>query len=74
MGGASRSYQLAVAVLDGGPCESAAMDVRLVGNVDPFQLLDLARFADNPGQGEQGYVNTVFESLFFPRKLGAFKR
>lgn len=55
----------------GSIAKALPMDVRF-RDVDPFNCWIWIRFADNPGQGEQGYVNTVFESLFFLGKLGAF--
>jgi len=49
------------------------MDVQ-ISDVDSVQLLDLAPVsADNPGQGEQGQCEHVFEKVwFFPRQVGAF--
>ncbi len=47
------------------------MDVRF-REVDPFNCWIWLRFADPPGQGERGYVETAFDSWFFLGKLGGF--
>ncbi|MCP9791441.1 DUF3531 family protein [Vulcanococcus limneticus Candia 3F8] len=39
---------------------------------DPFNCWIWLRFAAPPGQGERGYVETVFDSWFFLGKLGGF--
>jgi hypothetical protein len=47
------------------------MDVRF-REVDPFSCWIWIRFAHPPGEGERGYVETVFDSWFFLGKLGGF--
>ena len=39
---------------------------------DPFNCWIWLRFAAPPGQGERGYVETLFDSWFFLGKLGGF--
>ena len=39
---------------------------------DPFNCWIWLRFSHAPGQGERGYVDTVFDSWFFLGKLGGF--
>ena len=39
---------------------------------DPFNCWIWLRFNHAPGQGERGYVDTVFDSWFFLGKLGGF--
>ena len=39
---------------------------------DPFNSWIWLRFSHPPGQGERGYVDTVFDSWFFLGKLGGF--
>lgn len=46
------------------------MEIRF-REVDPFNCWIWVRFPENPGQGERGYVDTVFDSWFFLGKLGA---
>ncbi len=47
------------------------MEIRF-REVDPFNCWIWVRFPENPGQGERGYVDTVFDSWFFLGKLGGF--
>jgi hypothetical protein len=39
---------------------------------DPFNCWIWLRFSASPGQGERGYVETLFDSWFFLGKLGGF--
>jgi hypothetical protein len=39
---------------------------------DPFNCWIWLRFSNVPGQGERGYIETVFDSWFFLGKLGGF--
>jgi hypothetical protein len=39
---------------------------------DPFNCWIWLRFSHAPGQGERGYIDTVFDSWFFLGKLGGF--
>ena len=39
---------------------------------DPFNCWIWLRFRHAPGQGERGYIDTVFDSWFFLGKLGGF--
>lgn len=47
------------------------MEIRF-RDVDPFNCWIWLRFTASPGQGERGYVNTLFDSWFFLGKLGGF--
>ncbi|MFM7268064.1 MAG: DUF3531 family protein [Cyanobium sp.] len=47
------------------------MEVRF-REVDPFSCWIWLHFADPPGSGERGYVETAFDSWFFLGKLGGF--
>jgi hypothetical protein len=47
------------------------MEIRF-REVDPFNCWIWLRFAHPLGQGERGYVETVFDSWFFLGKLGGF--
>ena len=47
------------------------MEIRF-REVDPFNCWIWLRFSHAPGQGERGYVDTVFDSWFFLGKLGGF--
>lgn len=47
------------------------MEVRF-RDFDPFNCWIWVRFADAPGAGERGYVETAFDSWFFLGKCGAF--
>jgi hypothetical protein len=47
------------------------MEIRF-REVDPFNCWIWLRFTHAPGQGERGYIDTVFDSWFFLGKLGGF--
>ncbi|MCT0249548.1 DUF3531 family protein [Synechococcus sp. CS-205] len=47
------------------------MEIRF-REVDPFNCWIWLRFPAPPGQGERGYIDTVFDSWFFLGKLGGF--
>ena len=52
-------------------CLSPLMEIRF-RELDPFNCWIWLRFSHAPGQGERGYVDTVFDSWFFLGKLGGF--
>ena len=47
------------------------MEVRF-REFNPFNCWIWLRFSHAPGQGERGYIDTVFDSWFFLGKLGGF--
>lgn len=58
-------------MLDGPTAASLPMEIRF-REFDPFNCWIWLRFAAPPGQGERGYVETLFDSWFFLGKLGGF--
>ena len=60
-------------MFDGGNTVQGArlMEIRF-REFDPFNCWIWLRFNHAPGQGERGYVETVFDSWFFLGKLGGF--
>ena len=60
-------------MFDGGNTVQGArlMEIRF-REFDPFHCWIWLRFNHVPGQGERGYVETVFDSWFFLGKLGGF--
>ena len=60
-------------MFDGGTALLSAepMEIRF-REFDPFNCWIWLRFTHAPGQGERGYIDTVFDSWFFLGKLGGF--
>jgi len=70
--GASGRTSLQWPVVMGANAKAPPADGPSDSDVIRLQLLIWLRFPITPRQGEAvRYVNTVFESLFFPRKWGA---